>query len=277
MKKTRLDSTFSIKKGVIILLLFLMSIVTLFSQESYNKYYYKSKISSEDMQMGIMTHQTESEKEWVKEWKQQLREKADSFKDRTGFAGNIKFHDDRASLDEIVGKFACTPVVDSISAISSANQILDEIIDLINIPRNQLLRTSVRKLKYSDRAEWVVVYSQFINGIEVNNSGIGITYKANGTFKRCSSICYPDLSTDIYPQYTENQIEEQIRIEADLPDEYIFKNTKLYYSVGKLGELSLQYSTYYLTYKGTEYDGSYKVIVNALTGEIISHLKYGFN
>lgn len=239
------------------------------SQESYNKYYYKSRVTNEDMHNGIFNNQTESEKEWVKEWKQQLKDKANFFKERTGFAGNITFHDDRASLKRINGNFVCSPVVDSISAISSANQIFNEITDLINVPRNQLLNTSVRKLEYSDRTEWVVEYSQSINGIEVNNSGIGITYKENGTFKTCGSVCYPNLSTDIYPQFTQVQIEEKIRKEYDLSDEITFKHGKYYYVVGRFGELKLEYSAIYWK------DGlPYKVRINAISGEIISNGKF---
>ena len=57
-----------------------MSFMLLHSQEAYNKYYYKSLISSEDMRNGIFNNQTESEKQWVKDWRQQLKDKANLFK-----------------------------------------------------------------------------------------------------------------------------------------------------------------------------------------------------
>jgi len=126
-----------------VLFLLLISTVLLNSQEAYNKYYYKSRVSDEDVRNGIFNNQTESEKQWVKEWKQQLKDKANSFKERTGFAGNINFHDDRASLKRIKGNIVCSPVVDSISAVSSANQILDGIIGLLNTPRNQLQSSGI--------------------------------------------------------------------------------------------------------------------------------------
>lgn len=252
-----------------VLFLFLISIVLLNSQESYNKYYYKSLISSEDMQNGILNNQTESEKQWVKEWRQQLKGEANYFKERTGFEGNINFQNDRFSLDGMYGNLACTSVVDTSTAIIAAEQILDKIIDLINVPRNQLKRTMVNFLDHTNIIQWSVGYNQYINGIEVIATGSAIVFKKDGSLKKCSFNFYPDLSTDIFPQFTENQIKAKIRQEYDLSYEEIFKQEKFYYRVGKFGELKLEYSASYWK------DGfPYKVRVNAISGEIVSNGKF---
>ncbi len=264
-----------LNKFYCVLFLYLISIVLLNSQEAYNRYYYKSLISSEDMRNGILNNQTESEKKWVKDWRQQLKDKANLFKKRTGFEGNINFHNDRFSLDGMFGKFDCILVVDTTTAIISSNQILDEIIDLINVPRNQLKRTMVNFLEHTNIVQWSVSYNQYVNGIEVLATGSAIVFKKDGSLKKCRFNFYPDLSTDIYSQFTENQIEERIRKEYDLSDGMTFKHGKYYYRVGKFGELSLFYETYYNSYYKTVYHPTYKVIFNALTGDIEYHSNSG--
>ncbi len=186
------------------------------------------------------------------------------------------FQNDRASLKCMIGILECSIVVDSISAISSANYILDDIIELVNIPRNQLRRVNVRYPKLTYNSGWVVIYEQCINRNKVIGGGLAIRFKEDGTLRRIDSSCYPELSSNIVNQYTKNQIETIIIEEFDLSNEITFKRGKYYYRVGNFGELTLMYETLYGNIKKARYSPSYRVIINALTGEIISHSEFDF-
>lgn len=271
-----------------VLLLILISFVLLNSQEAYNKYHYKSRISAEDMHNGIFNNQTESEKQWEKEWKQQLKDKADAFKERKGFNGKIYFHNDRASLKLLIVQplkispksptvpvwkmlkyyqFGCPLVTDSTSAINTANCILDSIIELINVPRNQIRIVNARYSKSESISGWKVYFQQYANGFRVSLSGGYIYFKENGIFYACDSHFYPDIPTNVLPKLSKYQLKNRIKVAYDLADKDKIINDKFYY-FRRSGKLSLEYSAYYN--KGNI---KYVVRINAISGEIISNDK----
>jgi len=267
----KIISASEIKKTIVTLIVCFISFINLFSQEPYNKYYHKDKVSFEEIRAGIKIHLTNDEQKWVKEWKQQLKDKADNFRERTGFIGGVSFHQDRASLKQMHGKFDCISVVDTATAIIAANQILDEITDLINVPQNQIQRTRVTYLEHTYKSEWHASYKQYINGIEIVASGSSISFKGDGSFYRCGFNFYPDLPTDIHPKFTEEQLQEKIRNEYNITEDNTFKYEKYYYRVGRFGDLSLIYKTVYSNFQKSGYSLPYEVHIDATTGDLLSN------